>query len=133
MLTTNGDCDVCGAANGSCGDFLSGLPVGFAGEPKENGMPKSGRFYRTTERVFRNGRLVLGAGLDIPWEQAVEFGLVEAPPSTTLAHFTPPEEPAEPSVEVVDVKPELVSNEDVTAAIKRRPKRTPGARLGSVS
>ena len=135
MLTTNGDCDICGAAGGKCGDFISGLPLGVALEPKGNGQMKSGRFYRTTERVFRNGRLVVGIGVDMPWEQAIELGLVEAPPTEpTVLGIEPPTEVVEiTEADIQESKPELVAAEDITAAIKRRPKNKPGARLKDAS
>lgn len=138
MLTTNGDCPVCNAPNGSCNDFAKGLPVQVGLETEVVTRAPAGRFYRTTGRVWSDdGRyLIVGAGQDIAWERAIELGLIPAPPRA--APLTAAPEPAEiefheATVEAAEVKPELVSDANTVAAIKRRPKRKTSGKLGGVS
>ena len=135
MLTTSGDCDVCGATGGKCNDLATILPALVALAPLPT-RPRSGRFYRTTERVWHNNRLVVGEGQDIPWEDAIAYGLVPAPPEPEPLAVKPEiidEVEVDPDAEEPVVKPELVSDELTTAAIKRRAKKNPNGKLGGVS
>lgn len=75
-LSTGGVCVIC-QEEGCNSELMSKVPVGIAGVPARNGQRKSGMFYTTTERVWRNGCLVHGVGQPIPYEEAVALGLVE--------------------------------------------------------
>lgn len=92
-------------------------------------MKRNGKFYTTTERVFRNNRLVLGQGDTVPWERAVELGLVESDdPIIETPEVEPPHEmpPREENGEHV---PELVADPDITATIVRRKRKNPNGGL----
>lgn len=135
------ECPVCGAAEGSCSDIASApirLPLQVAIEPEGLGMPKKhpGKFFHTPVRVFRNDRLIYGAETDIPWDRAIELGLVEDDTVEMPVAVEPtPEQIAATEVEVPEGEnlPALVEATDVTAAIRKRPKKNPSAKLSNVS
>lgn len=105
------------------------IPLEYATTPKDVGVTRNGKFYTTTERVFRNNRLVLGQGDTVPWERAVELGLVESDdPVIETPEVEPPHEmpPREENGEHV---PELVADPDITATIVRRKRKNPNGGL----
>lgn len=115
-------CVVCGGPAGACSDtMIKAVPLTIAGKPEGSGQWKSGRFFTTTTRVFKNNRLVYGVGSAIPWAEAAELGLVEP---------EPPRYPPVHAPEVVEVTGEdgekettQVVNPQAVAAVKRRTKK----------
>jgi hypothetical protein len=123
-------CAICGGPPGECSDtMMAAVPLGIGGKPVGSGQWKSGRFFTTTSRVTRNGRLVYGIGTPIPWEEAAELGLVEPeaprlPPQHALivVEVEGGDDDGEPVTE------QRVAQETV-AAVKRRAKKPAGQKL----
>ena len=101
-------------------------------------MAKSnaGRFFHTTTRVFRNHRLVVGAEQDIPWQQAIDLGLVEDDSVKIPVVLEPtPEQLAATLIEIPEGEnaPTLVETTEVAASIRKRSKKNPSGKLSNVS
>lgn len=115
-LSTGSVCVVCGEVG--C-DFAlqSTVPIGIAGVPVGSGERKSGKFFVTTDRVWKNNRLVHGANVEITWEEAQHLGLV---PTDSPVAPVPEEAPSTTLVETGagELAPEPAST--AAAAVRRR-------------
>lgn len=119
-------CPVCGATD--CNDEIAKVPFGMASRPSTSGMKRTGRFFTTTDRVWRKGRLVVGIDQTIPWEEAQALGLVEpeevvTPLIEAEQNPAPPPTEAEPDGELEEAAVELAAVPAQQAAIVRRPRK----------